>query len=327
MINSRLREERGASSAIVALFMVVILLVAAVVIDIAAMQLERQQLQTGADAAALAIAQDCAHGDCGDAAATAESFVGANRTYGGDDDTLSLAAIPDASSGTVTVRASSPSQHFFAPIIGIDESVVGASATARWGAPSGGTLDLPLIFSWCDFMNATDQGTPSDTTTYTLALPKHGSEGCVDQDGTALSGGFGWLDPDAASCTLDATIYEDEGDAVGSDPGSSKPKECGADDFAAIQGRTILLPVFVETRGTGSNGEYKIYGFAAFRVTGYAFDNKHTCWNMACNGGDKIQGHLVDYIAYDGSVAYDPDAPNLGTVVVRLVSGPEEDTP
>ena len=59
------KDERGAVAIIVALVMVVLLGFAAIAVDISAMWAEKRQLQNGADAGALAIAQDCAKGACG----------------------------------------------------------------------------------------------------------------------------------------------------------------------------------------------------------------------------------------------------------------------
>ena len=50
----RLRDERGAVAVMVALLMVPLIGFAAIAIDVAAMWSERQQLQNGADAGALA---------------------------------------------------------------------------------------------------------------------------------------------------------------------------------------------------------------------------------------------------------------------------------
>ena len=56
----RLKNDTGAAAIIVALMMVPILVCAALVIDVGAAYMRRTQLQTAADAGALAIAQDCA---------------------------------------------------------------------------------------------------------------------------------------------------------------------------------------------------------------------------------------------------------------------------
>jgi Flp pilus assembly protein TadG len=61
----RLKDERGAIGVVVALLMIPLMGFAAIAIDVSAMYAERPQLQNGADAAALAIAQDCAVDSCG----------------------------------------------------------------------------------------------------------------------------------------------------------------------------------------------------------------------------------------------------------------------
>ena len=74
----RLKDERGAVAVMVALLIIPLIAFAAIAIDVAAMWSERQQLQTAADAGALAIAQDCARGTCGTPAQTAQSLALAN---------------------------------------------------------------------------------------------------------------------------------------------------------------------------------------------------------------------------------------------------------
>ena len=58
----RVKDERGAVGVVVAMLMVPIMGFAAVSIDAAALWNQQLQLQTGADAGALAIAHDCAIG-------------------------------------------------------------------------------------------------------------------------------------------------------------------------------------------------------------------------------------------------------------------------
>ncbi|WP_258933500.1 pilus assembly protein TadG-related protein [Nesterenkonia pannonica] len=84
-------NDRGAVGVIVALMLVPIMILAALAIDVAAMHATKQQLQTGADAGALAIAQDCAryeddaNCDAGTAAGTAQQMATANVTIGSAD--------------------------------------------------------------------------------------------------------------------------------------------------------------------------------------------------------------------------------------------------
>jgi Flp pilus assembly protein TadG len=74
----RLRGERGAAAVLFALVLVPMLGFTAIAVDIGSVYAERSRLQTAADAAALAVAQDCARGNCGDMQATADAMVTAN---------------------------------------------------------------------------------------------------------------------------------------------------------------------------------------------------------------------------------------------------------
>ncbi len=77
------RDERGASAVAVALLMIPMIAFAALAVDVGAVYSERQQLQNGADAAALAIGYACAEGSCGDSQGTAETYTAANYDEAG----------------------------------------------------------------------------------------------------------------------------------------------------------------------------------------------------------------------------------------------------
>lgn len=309
-----LRDERGASAVTAALVMVVLMGFAALAIDVAVMQAERQQLQTGADAAALAVAQDCAGTSCGTPEQTAQYFVAANATTGDGDVQARLAPVPTPAAGTVTVEASGISEHLFAPVLGIDETALSARATATWGAPSGGTSALPLAFSWCEFQAQTGGGIPSGTTARTIHFTKSSGTTCTGPSGNVVAGGFGWLRPDPSSCSattsMDHTLY--------SDPGSSVPSTCTVAGVQAVQNQTVLLPVFDAAGDTGSNAWYTVYGYAAFRVTGYHFAGQYS-WNAPCNGSARcIRGYFVEFVELDDAFTHSPTAPHLGASMITL---------
>ena len=144
----RLEGERGATAVIFSLLLVPLLGFAAIAVDVGALYAERARLQVAADSAALAVAQDCSRGACGDMLATAQALITANDGEG-------TAAHPVLSSAplSVTVTGSTPQEHWFAPVLGFDSTAVSASATVGWGGPSEGTAVLPLAFSWCAFDN------------------------------------------------------------------------------------------------------------------------------------------------------------------------------
>ena len=180
----RLRDERGAVGVVVALLMVPLAGFAAIAIDVSAMYAERQQLQTGADAGALAVAQDCARGACGSTGQTAQSFATANLSKAS-----STATVTSLKAAEVTVSNAAVKQHWFAPALGAAPStVITASATVAWGSPTGGTAVLPLAFSLCEWNKQTGGGMPSGTSATTIYLTKSSESDSTTPDCTGPSG-------------------------------------------------------------------------------------------------------------------------------------------
>ena len=267
---------------VVALLMVPLLGFAAIAIDVAAMYAERQQLQSGADAGALAIAQDCGRGACTATARTAQAFAASNLS-----NASSTATVTALSSTQVTVRNSGIKQHLFAPVLGIDTTAIAASATADWGSPTGGTAVLPLALSWCEWQAQTGGGLPSGTTSRVILFPEKADTGCTGPSGTPVPSGFGWLDTDAGSCQTTSFIA----DRVGSSTGDAPSKGCRPADFVAWQGKTVILPVFDDSGGSGSQAWYQVYGYAAFTITGYYFAGQYN-WGSPCAGRRPLHSGL-----------------------------------
>ena len=313
----RLSDERGAVSTMVALLIVPLLGLAAITIDVAGAWAERLQLQVGADAGALAIAQDCGRGACGNPTATAQSFAVANNGNGAATATLSNPALTP-STGTVTVTTAGVRTHFFAPILGNNETSLSARATAGWGAPNGGTAVLPIALSWCEFLAQTGGGLPSGTTVRTIYFTKSSGTSCTGPSGNSVPGGFGWIKADAGSCkatsSLDQTVY--------SDTGESAPTSCTTADFVNVQNRTVLIPLYDKAGESGTNAWYHIYGYAAFTVTGYHFVGQYS-WNGGtdCKGSDRcIKGYFTKFVDLNEAFTYSASAPKLGASIVSLTS-------
>lgn len=308
----RLNDDRGAVAVVVAILMVPLLGMAALSLDVAALYSERQQLQIGADAAALAVAQDCSDDNCGYASQTARDFVALNSDTPETDVSLNPNLSP--ATGQVTVTASGTRQHWFAPVLGIDESDISTKATAGWGYPSGGTSFLPLTFAKCEYEKRTGDGTSSEPDV--IILPKKSDEGCLDPNRNPVPGGFGWLKTDSGTCTATTEV---DGDA-GSDPGKSVPNACSAEDFDDLLDSTLLLPIFDEHGGQGNNAWYRIYGYAAFHVTGYFFSNKYSSPDPPCSQPQQcIEGYFTGFTERVEGFEYGPDAPDLGASAVYLL--------
>jgi Flp pilus assembly protein TadG len=307
----RLAGEHGASAVLLALLMVPLIGFVAIAVDVGALYAEKAKLQVAADAAALAVAADCARGACGDMQATASSLVTAN---------LGGAAAQPPVLGTnppsVTVTGNKPTEHWFAPVLGHDSTTVEATAVVGWGAPGGGTAVLPLIFSWCEWSAQTGGALPSTTVERTIMLPKHSDTGCTGPSNLFVPGGFGWLTTISPS---DCKAASKVGGWFGSETGNNPSKGCEPADLESLIGQTFLLPVFDSTTGTGSGASYHVYGYVAFHLTGYYFSGTYK-GTKACGGDDRcIRGYFTQFVEPSDAFFYDSTSPSMGAWILRLI--------
>jgi Flp pilus assembly protein TadG len=309
-LRRRLRDERGAAAVLLSLLMVPMLGFTALAVDVGAVYAEKARLQTAADAAALAVAQDCARGACGDMLATATAIVAANN--GG---ATSRPPVLSSAPTSVTVTGDKPVQHWFAPVIGIDSTAVSATATVAWGTPGAGTAELPLAFSWCEFAAQTGGGLPSGTTSRTILFPKTSGTGCTGPSHLFVPGGFGWLQTTGNSCQAHSAVGGRSASSTGNNPSNG----CQTGDFAALRGDTVLLPIFDSSGGTGTGAWYHVYGYAAFTITGYFFGGQYS-WNKPCSGSERcVAGYFTRFVDLSERFTYTNDGPDLGAAILRLV--------
>lgn len=302
----RLRGDTGSVAIVVAVSMIMVIAMAALVVDGGSGYVRGRQLQNAADAAVLAIAQDCAGGACGNITSTATSYAQSNVGSG------SVSASPSVSSGTATVITSSTVDFTFAP----GSKVVTRSATARWGSPIGGTALLPIGFSWCAFKAQTGGGVPTGTTATTILLPKTDATACTGPTGNPVPGGFAWLAGANCSATTSIATAQTPGDPGRSPAGSG----CTAADIAALQNKTLILPLYDKFGGTGSGAWYHVYAYAAFKLTGYNFGGQYK-WNSQCTGNDTcITGLFTKMVAPSDAFTYGTGAPDLGARVFTLTN-------
>lgn len=284
--------------------------------------------------------------------ATADAYADDNAEDGAaavaNPGGLVIAAPTASDPGKVTVTATSVDAsgngfvtNWFAPVLGmftgnpdIATTTVQAKAAAIWGSVAFGSLpaELPLTFSQCEYDlflangggHATEpwtedhNGTPQIIYFHTGAAhsptPDCAADPVHDSDGDGrLPGGFGWLDTDGTSCQA---AIDGEG-WVSEDPGAS-PDHTVCDPAWVkehIYNQVIILPVYDDVQGLGTNGEYHIYTYAAFYVTGYNFGGSYKEPSPApCKGELRcIAGWFTTFVADGGEV--DPS----GTSDVRTV--------
>lgn len=298
----RLNDERGAVLIIVVITMVVLIGMAAFVIDVSAMYQERRELQNGADAAALAIAEDCARElPCtfDSAGVTASTYADANANDNASDGAVDPGDFDPG--GRVTVQTTTRTSgggtaisFLFEPVLDgdADGKTVTASATAIWGAP-GRLNTIPLIISYCEWSAATSTDTryevapyssaadDNDTVSESMLIFHDGSSRAtcaavagMDTDGDGkLPAGFGWLADDGGCNVTTATAGEDEW--VVKDPGVDP--ECIASQLHARLGTVVELPVFEDYCRSKASGcpnfdkgdKYRVYAYSGFYLTGY----------------------------------------------------------
>jgi Flp pilus assembly protein TadG len=320
--------ERGAVAVITALSLVVLLGFAAIAIDVGLLYQERAELQSGADAAALAVAQDCAEGktQCSTPANTAQVMANANATDGAA--AVAKAEVQKAAQ-KVIVQLSTKEQDgagslalAIAPVLGIDSATVGASSNARWGGIRSGVARLPIAFDQCEV-----QFTGTDVV---ISMDENKNSGACAGAAQGSPGGFGWYklgkNNNAAPACKQAigvpnTVY--------ADTGANFPQGC--DDvleelLQSTAGRTLLFPVYGTATGTGTNAEYGLTGWVAFEVKGWSFTGSREHNFPDCGQGkDKckkgLYGRFVRFVTLDDSFELDPTRPATNGVAVVELTG------
>ena len=307
----RLRhDDRGAVSVLVAAVLGVGLLLGmgALVVDTGQLYGERAQLQNGADAAALALAQDCA-GAGGCAAnpySTATRYAGSNANDGvatvslvcGRDSAARLAVCPQADPapqpclGTrpatgnfVEVRVSTRQQDgstvvpsvFGQVLLGGSYSGRGVLACARvaWGGPRIAT-GFALTISLCEWQAATVSGSQFAAAPPAVPAPTYERVLLLHGSGIACAGGpSGWDLPGGFGWLDDqsgnCTTRIDIAGTYHDNTGVSASQACkSALDSARTGHKVVLVPVYDGAGGSGHGGTYHLRGFASFVLTGYS---------------------------------------------------------
>ncbi|MGQ1796396.1 pilus assembly protein TadG-related protein [Kocuria oceani] len=308
-----------------AVALVVLLGFAALAIDVGMLYQERAELQSGADAAALAIAQDCAVGraDCSTPTDTAQALAEANAT---DDAAAVIKASVDMVAQSVDVNLATGDESgvgslslAFAWVLGNESATVGASSGAQWGAVQKGPAQLSIAFAQCEVDAKFDDGL------VVIGMQDNKNSAACPSGTTGSAGGFGWYklaknDNDPA-CGADVSVSV----VVAADTGANLPSVCD-EILARIKSgaldNILLFPVYQNVSDTGANAEYTITAWVAFEVLGWKFTsneeyNYPTCTDssVSCNKG--IYGRFVEYVTLDDyELSMQP--PSNGLAVVKL---------
>jgi hypothetical protein len=312
VIRARLREDRGAVSALVAILLgcSVLLGTGALVVDVGRLHVEREQLQSGADAAALAVARICATtGQC--TTTVAGGYAGANAKDGSAAVTVvcgtgtGLPACPaeptnlsaclgnppvgvpyaEVRTATLLPNGSTVLPPTFARSLsgmsGYQGSTVHACSRVAWGPPASAS-GLAIALSQCNWQVMTNNGQAMPTDEHIIYLhdPQTAdpdSATCPkDPSGKTAPGGFGFLFPNAGTCQASGSVGTNWGASTGNNPHNC-PTALDAD---RTSGQAVPLPVYDSVSGTGANTTYHVVGFGAFVVTGWKLSSSSMASNI-----------------------------------------------
>ncbi len=293
----RRETDEGAVAVIVAILIVVFIGMAALAIDVGALFEERREVQTAADAGALAGVQELPASTSA-AEAQARAYVALNAPQATDI----AVDFPDAYTIRVTARTPN-SPYYFARVWGGDSAPVAAHATARVTSPdsfSHGVMPIGVFprsadesalngygYGWGDEVIIKEGG--GDGTTGNFAWLRLGGTGAAylkdlirSGGGSATLGGF--YDTEAGNAASVNTTLRSILDLHAFEEICPEPDESGAVHTNVLPGdpedgcpNLILVPIIVnptphgdDTRYTFPNGTStptQIIGFAAFFVT------------------------------------------------------------
>ena len=313
----RAQRERGAAAVLTGLLMVGLVGFTGLAVDGGATYAKNQELQNGADAAALAAAQECAadENDCTEANLQSEIAPYGEANVRNDKETVSTSFDIDLSAKTVTATVTGTKFHWFLPVVGVSESELSPDATATWGNPISGPAMLPLAVSQCTFEESLHAGVGI----VEVFIPKNRGN---DDDRDCHygedypPGSFGWL-ANAEGCQVQVTVD----DWVETDTGLNDKPDC---DWLEFIGEVVLIPIFDEDIGEGSNGEVHVTGFAALRVLGIFIQTGNEQYGEPCDRREDtryehqtcLRGEFIEYVSTaDGYQAGDPDTDTEVSVI------------
>ena len=314
----RAQRERGATAVLAGMLMVGLIGFTGLAVDGGATYAKHQELQNGADAAALAAAQECAEDEdnCYDAYLQSEAAPYGEANVRNDTDTVSTSFDIDLSAQTVTATVTGTKFHWFLPVVGVSDSELSPNATATWGSPISGPAMLPMTFSQCEFEGAL--GAPVLGTILDIYMPKNGQDAECSWGSDYPPGGFGWLSQ--AGCEVPVTV----GEWVEGDTGVDDPKGC---DWASFIGQVVLVPIFDDYDGNGSHGQFHIDRFAAMEVLGIRPSNGNSSQvGEACTTDPDprekyhqicVRGMFLEYVS--SADGYEPGGPDTEVSIVRLI--------
>jgi Flp pilus assembly protein TadG len=313
----RLRDDRGQSFAFVAIGLTALVGMTAFVVDVGAWFRADRQLQSVADAAALAGAQALPY-DPAKALLLAQDYAKKNGGPTAESMTLQKEFVTN---DTLAVTYSDKIPGFFAKILGVDTVTVRATAKARASTPKGARWVAPIVVSEKHpLLGCTAPGKCNPVFDVETVLML---DNLKDPGGPTAAGAFGLLnlvkgDSSGTVGASDLAAWLAKGYDQTMTPGTyySVPSAMfNSSDFQAAladkikTGDEVLFPIYRKIIKQGSNAEYTIVGWVGFVITGM----------IGTGSTSTITGHFTQ-VVWDGLPADDASSgtPDYGVHVVSL---------
>ena len=301
------RNERGQALVLTVVLAVSLLGMAALVLDVGSWYRAKRQLQSTADAAALAGAQALPSAP-GNATSLAQQYATKNTPdLATNDVSVSSNIVPN---DRVSVHVTRPSPGFFAKLFGINSVQVGATATAQTEGMSAAKYVAPIAVKNTHPMLSSN-GCPcfGQANETTIPVGSTGAPGAFALVNLMNSQGT------SGASTLANWIengFQDYLPIGGyfSDPGVKFNSSQIQDALTQRIGTELLFPVYDTLTGQGSNAEYHVIGWVGFHLESIdAHGNNGT-----------LTGYFTEVI-WDGLSATTPSGggPNFGAHTVQLV--------
>lgn len=274
----------------------------ALVTDVGSLYEERRQLQTKADAAALAAARELALGNGVEAANTeAARFSSANPSNNPDSQDFQVNVNFDGQDVAVSINETITKDSgglFLAPVLGFTGANISAKARAAWGPPGA---SLGNLVPFTVFEGDLPESFPGPETSI------------YPHEKNTPPGGFGLIDFDEANNSnskFEKWIVGGYGKLVrinrwiDQGPGLRASMEDAVETRMARDPK-IVIPVYNAYESQGANGQYFVVGFAAFRVESVDF-----------RGNDKALTGYFETGTTPGPIL--PPGPTFGVSAVSL---------
>src|SRR4051812_26709106 len=234
---------------------------AGAVVDVGSWYYQHRKLQATADAAALAGAQGLIDGTAVNLATQYGDKNGGGVAAG--DVTLSQTKAPN---DTIRVQARKTAPSVFMKVFGISSVNVRATATARAGVPAKVRNAAPIAVD-VKHPLLSGPGCPCWNIPTTLDLTKVGPGAFRLLN---LDNSFGGTGPSTVADWIEGGFDGDMPlDWYFSDSGAKFNSSQIKSAMTAVTGKTLLFPIYSDTRGQGSNFQYYVIGWAGFVVTGF----------------------------------------------------------